>query len=488
MTKCKKLGQVFTPSTIVDFMLNEINYKENDILNKKIFEPSFGDGAFLIQIVTRLINVCIENNMSPDEIKEILQTNIYGIEIDEVLFYKTINKLNKLCLEFDIKDVAWNLFNTNTLTYEHKVEYDYIVGNPPYVRIHNMTDDTRHIVKSFRFSKGNIDLYIIFFELCINLLTENGKLIFITPNTYMKNSSNFDFRKYLIDNNLLNKIIDFRDSNIFPEAKTYTAITYLIKNQKSNHINYEQYSNLNKLYNSRINLKDITDTWDFNKKEDNCFLNEIYNREIKLNDLCQIQYGINTNRNTAYIGKVTTASDDTYFFNGYEIEKDLFKKVVKSSKYNGEEVEDMILFPYKLNLNNKYEPILEDELSKEYPLCYKYFLDIKDELINRDMDKGAVTWYQFARSQGIINCNQKKLTFKHIIKNNMPKIKAYMLPEDVIVYSGIYLSSNNTSSLEMIRSVLESKDFYRYCRLVGKDMRGGYKVINSKHIKNFGVS
>lgn len=47
--------QVFTPPYIVDLMLDMLGYKDDNIKNKTIFEPSFGEGAFLVAIVNRIL-------------------------------------------------------------------------------------------------------------------------------------------------------------------------------------------------------------------------------------------------------------------------------------------------------------------------------------------------------------------------------------------------------------------------------------------------
>ena len=58
----KDLGQVFTPNHIVDLILDEVGYFGEKIINRKILEPSFGDGAFLIKIIQRLIDTCKASN------------------------------------------------------------------------------------------------------------------------------------------------------------------------------------------------------------------------------------------------------------------------------------------------------------------------------------------------------------------------------------------------------------------------------------------
>jgi len=96
MSKQKILGQVFTPKWIVIEILDLINYNGLSILDKYILEPSSGDGIFLIEIVNRYIDVCIENKIDTIEIINRLEKYIYGVEIDTIEYEKSINNLTIL--------------------------------------------------------------------------------------------------------------------------------------------------------------------------------------------------------------------------------------------------------------------------------------------------------------------------------------------------------------------------------------------------------
>lgn len=47
MESKKEKGQYMTPEKIVVMILDDIGYAGDEVLAKKIMEPSFGDGAFL---------------------------------------------------------------------------------------------------------------------------------------------------------------------------------------------------------------------------------------------------------------------------------------------------------------------------------------------------------------------------------------------------------------------------------------------------------
>ena len=68
--------------------------------------------------------------------------------------------------------------------------YDLIVGNPPYVAIHNISTFDRDFFKqNFTSAVERFDLYFLFFEHSLRKLTPNGRLAFVTPSKYLSVAS-----------------------------------------------------------------------------------------------------------------------------------------------------------------------------------------------------------------------------------------------------------------------------------------------------------
>lgn len=91
--KSKILGQVYTPTWIVDEILDEMGYIGKGILKKNILEPSCGDGAFLCEIVKRYIFEAQHQHLSTEQIIIDLETFIYGVELDPVSLSELSTKL-----------------------------------------------------------------------------------------------------------------------------------------------------------------------------------------------------------------------------------------------------------------------------------------------------------------------------------------------------------------------------------------------------------
>lgn len=463
----KNLGQVFTPTWIVDLMIKDIDFSKETIL-----EPSCGDGAFLIRIVENILNSNLKNK------KEILENQIEAFEIDSFYYNKCIENLNSICKKHNITNINWNIHCCDTLKYDFKnKKYSYIIGNPPYVRLHNLDKETRSYLKdNFVFCKnGTTDLYLAFYEKCINLLTDNGILSFITPNSFMKNLSFAEFRKKLKKSILIEDLKDFKSSNIF-NAATYCAIMTLRKGKTDTVFRYSEYNNKKCLFAEDKDYDILNDNgWILYESSNNLCTN------IEKNYNVNIQYGLATLRDKIYISSNYVDIDsNSCLFNDVVIEKDLLRPILKGSKITREKKQEYCIFPYRYN-GEKYIPYTEKELQDLFPNTYEYFIQHKEELLKRDMDKNLTSWFQFGRSQGVQTLNNEKLVIDPIVNPN-GKVITKFADDKTLVYSGIFITGED---LEEIKEIIESEDFLKYATVYGKDMQGGFKSLNTKLIKNY---
>lgn len=493
----KEQGQYMTPNKIVKMILDNLSYTGTHILYETIIEPSFGDGAFLIEIVERMIEMGEKIQLPKNAIASCIEKHLFGIEKDSILYQKAITRLNTYTLTHDIKvDWSKNLLCGDTLLLYHQLEkqFDYVVGNPPFVRIHNIAADYRKILDTFQFSKGMRDLYIFFYEIGMALLKNTGKLGFITPNSFLKNTSCQDFRDYIIDNHYISKLYNFQNSKIFLEASTYTCICILDKQTED--VIYREYEMYEKKSENIFTKEEFethyrTYPWNLCGKEDMDFLERNGKSIRKIKDIATIQNGIVTNLDSVYIHKIFLDTQCTILYQGenipwvyfeedgkiIEIERDILRPCVKESKYHGK-IDTYIIFPYK---NGK---TFTEEDWEKFQKAYTYLGKHREKLEKRDMDYKCA-WWEYGRRQGLKNIGKKKIIFSHIINRKCSNIQPYLLGEDVVVYSGLYLTTDG--DLEKIVDILKSEDFSRYCTLVGKDMSGGYVSVSSKMVKNFGT-
>lgn len=483
----KSLGQVFTPQPIVEAMLDSIGYRGDVALESKLMEPSFGEGIFLLEAVRRIADAAKQRGMSTDETRKAIGGNIHGIELDPTLYQRALESLNNLAAEYGIEDVEWNLHQGDAFT--HTVEYagimDFVVGNPPYVRIHNIPKEQREAVKQFTFAVGTTDLYVVFFELGLSMLKDTGKLVYITPNAFMKNESQASFRRHLLEENLLHGLVDYRSSKIFGKTGTYAVITQLAKDRRDEGFEYSVEGVANST--RTIDPKTLMDGRAWNFDDASGVLDKQALLPNSVSELASLQYGVMTMRNNLYIDNAPLdQGDGTVLFNGSLVEEGILRPVVKASKYKGGDTKERIIFPYVSN-GGRYIPMSEEHLSAEFPLTYAYFESIRDELALRDIDKNASSWFQYGRSQGLPTTDRKKLLFGHILHPDQP-LKTYVVPAGVMVYSGFVTMAENDDDLTTLASLYESTEFMEYLKVVGKDMSGGFLAVTPKITKSFRYS
>lgn len=482
-------NQIFTPAYIVAFMLDEVGYNNEAVLTTKFMEPSFGDGAFLVPMVERIIEFCLKHNLEDDIVDVILQ-NVYGFEKDRTLYEKTIYNLNSLLSSYNLPALDWsrNLIcgNTLVLSKRYNKKFDLVIGNPPYTRVHSLTARTKKTCDTYQFSKGLKELYVIFYEAGLNMLNDTGRLCFITPNSFMYNASQSLFRQYLINNSLLKNLYDFKSRKIF-DADTYTCICTLDKCQHSTFAYYNAYDDLpgNETVYDFEDLLAPEQPWRFGSKRVST-----YNTELGEN--FYVQYGVATNADHVFIGKcyldkeckqplLTLINAPAHvYFNKTLIESSILRPAIKASTYNGTCNNSYIIFPYRYE-NDKCILLSEETVMLKYPQAYQYLQRHRKTLCRRNTNEA---WYAFGRTQGLNNMSRPKLVIKHIIPNNDLPCEAFLIDENAVVYSGLFITTIN-ADLNVCRQVLNTLEFKEYCCLVGKPMANDYISINGKNIKSY---
>jgi len=102
--------------------------------------------------------------------------------------------------------------------------FDYIVGNPPYVPITELTVEERETYrKTYATAKGRFDLYILFFEQALALLKPHGRLVFITPEKFLYVETAAPLRRLLREMQV--DEVHFLHEGTFEGLTTYPLIT-----------------------------------------------------------------------------------------------------------------------------------------------------------------------------------------------------------------------------------------------------------------------
>ena len=224
--------------------------------------------------------------LTTTERKRILLNNIYGVDIDsqavEVtklsLLLKgregeneeTLNRQFKLFHERALPDLGNNIKCGNSLigpdfyknrqmslldeeeryrinVFDWDAEFpeimksggfDVVIGNPPYVvvGIDLFLKPVLEYLKTFDVAQYKMDLFHIFIQRGIDLLSNKGKFGYIVPNTWLTLKYTDKLRKYILDKTAILEIVVF-EHLVFQSADVHTALLLLEKSSiKSDHL------------------------------------------------------------------------------------------------------------------------------------------------------------------------------------------------------------------------------------------------------------
>ncbi len=216
----KSGGEFFTPQEVsrLLMLLSLQNKKEVN----KVYDPTCGAGSLLLQGAKILGKDKVENGF-------------FGQELNKTTY--NLARINMLLHGIDYD--KFNIANGDTLTnpvHWDDQPFDVIVSNPPY-SIPWKVDENPNLINDIRFSpagvlapRGKSDYAFIMHSL--SWLAPNGiASIVVFPGILYRNGAEQKIRKYLIENNFIDTIIQLPD-NLFFGTSIATCIMVLKKDLK----------------------------------------------------------------------------------------------------------------------------------------------------------------------------------------------------------------------------------------------------------------
>ena len=518
-------GVVNTPKNIADIIVkttltplfSDEKFTEWD--SYRIADICCGSGNFLLSAYEFIINRYIEyymkncldmaiqkgllisdvgNNfkLSYEKKREILQNNIWGVDIDilavEVAKFSLLIKLiedsslyemesfvkNNNCrilpsLDNNIKngnslvDEKYIEFNSNILNDPEMVEkikifnwenefegekFDAIVGNPPYIRVQNMvhfSENEYEYYKSEVYETAKSDLldkYFLFMEKGLQLLKPKGKMGYIIPHKFMLIKSGASLRKLLSEKKCVKQIIHFGTEQVFKGRSTYTCLLFVEKNErKTFEIGFVK--DINKFYATEsAEMKEYpieylsAAPWTFLSNEIVRTLEKKKGKCQSLDSLADIFVGLQTSADPIYIIEPKSEEKGIIKFidcNGrkQEIEAAITKPCIydmQLEKYAKIEENRRIIFPY-YQKGKKQVLYSIDEMKQLFPKTLKYFESFKEELCKRSINNMSENnWYQFGRSQSL----KRFVKGEHLVWSVLATQGNYVYDNRTICFTG----------------------------------------------------
>jgi len=331
----KDLGQYFTDRTLIKYLVNLVNPKLNKLC-ESIWDPSAGTGGFLIEYISYL-------NKKYENIDWSINKNqIYGNDIN-----KNTSALLKQNLYYSFREDCGPVEMKDSLLTDSDIKYDNILANPPFgvkgLKYKEMNKDIKAL--EINGTKGEI----LFLQLCMTRLNENGKCAVVVPEGVLFNSTKMykNTRKHLLENFNLKKVIKVGEGEFFKNTGVKTSVLYFENTGPTASVEFIQ---VNKVNDSIEEVPLMTVEIDKIAENDYSLNMNLYKEivldvnedfeVVELNEICNIKNGKNIPKRDRletgipyYGSNGITGYTDSYLYDGEYILQGDQGSVVGSVKY-----------------------------------------------------------------------------------------------------------------------------------------------------------
>lgn len=232
-TESIEYGEVFTRRWVVDLILDLAGYTaDRDLAALVAVEPACGGGAFLASMAVRVSSSCRKHDRSLLDARHALRA------FD--LLAPNVAASRKLVRDV-LTDEGWPLEEAREMAtaWVRQGDYlldarldesaDFVVGNPPYVRLEDVPSDR---MLAYRAAcptmTGRSDLYVGFYERGLRSLKPGGVLAFICADRWMRNQYGRHLRELISARYSTDVTVTMHDVDAFEEqVAAYPAVTVL---------------------------------------------------------------------------------------------------------------------------------------------------------------------------------------------------------------------------------------------------------------------
>jgi adenine-specific DNA-methyltransferase len=487
-------GAIYTPLKIREFIIDSIFETTEFTDQLKVADISCGCGGFLLSAAKKI------KQLSGQSYYEIFQSHIFGLDIEHYSIKRSELLLSLLALESgeDIAKFKFQVYLGDALDFSWRDKirefsgFSAVIGNPPYVCSRNIKDETKQHLEKWQVCKsGHPDLYIPFFQVGIELLAVNGKLGYITMNSFFKSLNGRALRAYFHELSYKFDIIDFGNFQVFEKRSTYTCICFITKTN-SDEIRYRQLDSPDNLNAATIEMDSIAydslrayEGWNL---QNNAIISKIERVGLPFSDVYKTRNGIATLKNDVYIFCPSREDDRFYYFDNMPIEKGICQDIINPNLLTNQSslapIMEKIIFPYSFE-SGKAVVFSEAYLKKTFPKAFKYLESKKIILSNRDNGDGKYPeWFAFGRTQSLERMKYK-LFFPHIT----PRLPHYIIDTDeqLTFYNGIAVIGHSITELRVLKKIMSSSLFWFYIKHSSKPYSAKYYSLSKNYIKNFGI-
>src|SRR5215212_6627588 len=234
-------GSVYTRPWVTNFVLDLAGYTaDRNLVDAVAIEPACGDGEFLEAMVRRLSDSCRRQGRP---LKDCSQS-LVASDIDPDVVDASRRRVEDVLLQAgweaeESREAVRGWIRAADFLLDPTVELmqlaggaDFVLGNPPYVRLESIDPQVAVTYRSlYKSMIGRADLYVGFYERALNILTPRGVCGFICADRWMLNQYGSALRKLITTGAFaVEAVVEMHTADAFhDEVLAYPAITVIRK-------------------------------------------------------------------------------------------------------------------------------------------------------------------------------------------------------------------------------------------------------------------
>jgi len=218
-SQAKLNGRVYTPLGVAQQMLERIRWPTSGP-GPSLLDPSCGEGVFLDAALRKLAS----SDLPIQEAISIIESQMEGWDINAEALATCAERLRAVSTDLGFQGRIPHLVHRDALA-DRGEQFDFVVGNPPYLEAKRMPDSLKRHVKACCpvAAKGAFDLYSAFVERGLKILVDQGELCFIIPNRILVVSYASGLRSLLLTTSHI-RVFDLSTARVFEDAAVYPIV------------------------------------------------------------------------------------------------------------------------------------------------------------------------------------------------------------------------------------------------------------------------
>lgn len=368
--------------------------------------------------------------------------------------------------------------------------FDAVVGNPPWLMAgYHVKPVLPYFAERYATARGKYDLYYLFLERALDLVSSTGRMGMIVPNKLFHTRAGSALRALLSGSNRLEEVVDFGDSQVFARATNYSCILVLGADASHSVQFTRMISDLTAREAYRIAAADLSAApWQFEGSAEGERFARIRADTQPLRDLvAHFGNGVQTGADRILLLKPQVAE-------AASLEPELLRPFLRGRdvrRYSTAEYPSVVLFPYKVAAG-RYVLLDEGEMAG-FPNALRYLT------LNRAALDGRVWFGKSAADRsgnwyGLMYVdNPEAFEPVHLLTPSLARTTNFAVAEGSLFATGTagvtsaVLRTGVSESPYYLMAILNSALLSHYATSHSPIFRGGFHKFSRRYIEDLPI-